>query len=161
MTKPTVYIETSIISFLTSRPSWDLSIVWRQQTTREWWETCREDYLLYISDAVLDEISLGDKSASALRLDAVRDIDILYSTPQSDDLAQILLDSHALPKKAATDAQHISIAACHGMDFLLTWNCKHIANPFTERLFEKIITQNGYRFPVMATPDRFDSRVED
>ena len=155
MTKPSVYIETSIISFLTSRRSWDLSILWYQQTTREWWENCREDYHLHISNVVYNEIALGDSSASALRLEAVRGIELLHTTQQAKDLAQKLLDAHSLPAKATTDALHIALAAYYDMDFLLTWNCKHIANPMTERLFEKIITQNGYRYPVITTPANF------
>ncbi len=159
--KPTVYVETSIISFLTSRPSRDLSIWWYQQTTRDWWETSRENFQLYISYPVYIEISQGDVSASALRLEAVRGIELLRTTSEVEDLAQELLESHSLPAKAATDALHIAIAACYGMDFLLTWNCKHIANPFSERLFQKIITQNGYRYPVITTPVNFDAREED
>ena len=153
--KPTVYIETSIISFLTSRPTRDLSILWYQQMTREWWETCRGNFHLYISYPVYNEISMGDVSASTKRLEAVRGIELLRTTHEAEDLAQQLIESHSLPAKAAIDALHIALAACHGIDFLLTWNCKHIANPFTERLFEKIITQNGYRFPVITTPVNF------
>jgi len=161
MTKPTVYIETSIISFLTSRPSRDLSMLYHQQVTRDWWENCREKYHLYISDPVYTEIAKGDASASTLRLEAVRGIELLPTTPEVDDLAQELLDSHSLPAKAATDAYHIAIAAYHGMDFLLTWNCKHIANPFAERHFRRIITQNGYQYPVITTPVHFDTSEED
>jgi predicted nucleic acid-binding protein len=161
MTKPTVYIETSIISFLTSRPSRDQSIMSFQQMTRDWWETCRENYELRISTAVYDEIALGDKSASALRLEAVRGIEILHFTPQADDLAQKLLDAHSLPKKAATDAQHIALAACHGMNYLLTWNLKHIANATAEPKFRKIITQNGYRYPVITTPPNLSISLEE
>jgi len=159
--KPTVYIETSIISFLTSRPTRDLSILWYQHTTRTWWDNCRENFHLYISYPVYNEISLGDISASASRLEAVRGIELLRTTPGAEDLAQKLLESHSLPAKSAIDALHIALAACHGIDFLLTWNCKHIANPFTERLFEKIIIQNGYRFPVITTPVNFVTHMED
>lgn len=161
MKKQTVYIETSIISFLTSRPSRDLSVLWYQQTTRDWWETCREKFHLYISDIVYNEISMGDASASALRLAAVCGIELLRVTPQVEDLAQALLDQHSLPRKASTDALHIALAAYYGMDFLLTWNCKHIANAAAERLFEKIMTQNGYCHPVITTPVNLSSRVEE
>jgi len=84
--KPIVYIETSIISFLTSRPTRDLSILWYQQMTREWWEHCRENFHLYISYPVYDEISLGDISASASRLEAVRGIELLRTTPEAKNL---------------------------------------------------------------------------
>jgi predicted nucleic acid-binding protein len=159
--KPTVYIETSIISFLTGRPSRDLSVWWYQQTTREWWETCRGNFHLYISQPVYSEIARGDVLASALRLEAIRGIELLRTTPEVENLAQELLDSHSIPAKAATDAFHIALAACHEMDFLLTWNCKHIANPFAERHFQRIITQNGYRYPVITTPVNFDTCEED
>ena len=161
MTKPSVYIETSVISFLTSRPSRDLSILWHQQTTRDWWENCRENFQLYISYPVYAEIQLGDISASALRLEAVRGIELLRTTPEAENLAQKFLESHSFPPKAATDALHVALAACHGMDVLLTWNCKHIANPFAERLFRKIITQNGYQYPEITTPVNFIAREEE
>jgi len=155
MKKPTVYIETSIISFLTSRPTRDWTILWHQQTTREWWETCRENFHLYISDAVFDEIIMGDISASRLRVNAVKGIEVLISTPEAKNLARELMESHTLPPKAATDALHIALAACYNLDYLLTWNCKHIANPKFERTFENIIMQNGYKYPVIASPSQF------
>jgi predicted nucleic acid-binding protein len=155
MKKPTVYIETSIISFLTSRPSRDFTILWFQQMTREWWEICRNDFHLYISDAVYDEIIMGDSHASRLRMEATEGIEILVSTPEVKNLAQELMDSHSLPPKAATDALHIALSAYYGMDFLLTWNCKHIANPHLERTFGNIILQKGYRYPVISTPIQF------
>ena len=161
MAKPTVYIETSVISFLTSRPSRDLSILWYQQTTQDWWEACRKNYRLYVSDAVRKEISSGDVLASRLRIEAVEGIDILISTPEVKDLARELLESHTLPAKAAVDALHIALAAYYGMDFLLTWNCKHIANANFRRTFENIITQKGYKYPVITTPVNLDTGEED
>ena len=161
MTKPSVYIETSVISFLTSRPSRDLSILWHQQTTRDWWEHCRENFHLHVSDAVYDEISSGDVLASRLRIDAVEGIDILISTPDVKELSKELLKSHTLPPKAAVDALHIALAAYYGMDFLLTRNCKHIANANFHRAFEAIITQKGYKYPVITTPENLDTREED
>jgi len=97
--------------------------------TQAWWKTCRGDYHLCISDAVRREISSGDAFASRLRIDATEGIDILISTPEVKNLAQELMESHTLPPKAVTDALHIALSAYYGMDFLLTWNCKHIANP--------------------------------
>ncbi|MCL2118264.1 MAG: type II toxin-antitoxin system VapC family toxin [Planctomycetaceae bacterium] len=114
-----------------------------------------------ISVPVYFEIAKGDVSASALRLEAVRGIEVLRTTPEVENLAQELIESHSIPVKAATDAFHIALAACHGMDFLLTWNCKHIANPVAGRHYRRIITQNGYQYPEITTPVNFDTRMED
>jgi len=147
MKKPTVYIETTIISFLTSRPSRDLSIWWYQHTTREWWDFCRDDFQLYISTPVYDEISRGDISARASRLEAVRGLELLRTTPEAEDLAQELLECHSLPAKASLDALHIALAAYYDMDYLLTWNCKHIANAASERLLKKSLLKTVIAIP--------------
>ena len=128
-----MYLETTIPSYLTSRPSRDLIIAGHQQLTREWWENRRDAFQLFLSQLVIDEASAGDPAAARERLKALRDLPLLDITPEVTELASRILDSGKIPRKAATDAAHIAIAAVHGMDFLVTWNCVHIANATNAR----------------------------
>ena len=126
--KSRLYLETTIPSYLTSRPSRDLIIAGHQAVTREWWEKRRDAFQLYISQLVVDEAGAGDPIAARERLKVLQDLPLLDITPEVADLASSILGSGKIPRKAATDAAHIAIAAVHGMDFLVTWNCAHIAN---------------------------------
>jgi predicted nucleic acid-binding protein len=122
-----VYIETSIVSYLTASPSRDLVRAAHQEVTTEWWAG-RSGFELYISQFVLDEASAGDPAAAAKRLDALRGISLLDVTKDATLLAGKLLGSGALPANARIDAFHVAVATAHGMDYLLTWNYTHIAN---------------------------------
>src|ERR1039458_3299547 len=126
--KSRLYLETTIPSYLTSRPSRDLIIAGHQQVTIEWWENRRETFQLYISQLVVDEAGAGDPVAALKRLKVLQGLSLLDITPEVAELASSILASGKIPRKAATDAAHIAIAAVHGMDFLVTWNCLHIAN---------------------------------
>ena len=126
--KSCVYLETTVPSYLTSRPSRDLIIAGRQALTREWWERRQGTFQIYISQLVLDEAGAGDPAAGRERLKAVQSLPLLDITIEVAELAAAFLASGRIPRKAATDAAHIAIAAVHGMDFLVTWNCVHIAN---------------------------------
>src|SRR5437762_4712977 len=126
--KSRLYLETTIPSYLTSRPSRDLIIAGHQELTREWWEKRRDAFQLYISQLVVDEARGGNPVAARERLKALQDLPLLDIIPEVTELASGILASGKIPRKAATDAAHIAIAAVHGMDFLVTWNCVHIAN---------------------------------
>src|ERR1022692_3376599 len=146
-----LYLETTIPSYLTSRPSRDLIIAGHQQVTREWWEKRRGKFQLYISQLVIDEASAGDPVAARERLKALRDFPLLDLTPEVTELASGILASGKIPRKAATDAAHIAIAAVHGMDFLVTWNCAHIANATNARALASICREHGCDCPVICT----------
>src|SRR5580704_12002146 len=148
-----VYLETTIPSYLTSRPSRDLIVAGHQQITLDWWETQRGAFELYISQLVLDEIGTGDRSAARERLRVVNDLPLLDITSEVAELASSLLASGRIPRKAATDAAHIAIAAVHGMDFLLTWNCAHIANATNAKALASICHAHGCDCPVICTPE--------
>jgi predicted nucleic acid-binding protein len=150
--KPRVYLETTVPSYLTSRPSRDLIIAGHQQITREWWEK-RGDFRLYISQLVIDEVSAGDAAAARERMKVLRDVPLLDIVPEVAELASGILASSVIPRKAATDAAHIAIAAVHGMDFLVTWNCVHIANAVIARALESICRKHGRECPVICTPE--------
>ncbi len=136
--KSKVYIETSIISYLVNRPSRDLILAAHQQVTHEWWNNRRPKFDLYASQAVMDEASEGDEEAAQLRLKVLRGIPLLELRVEALDLAEMIVRHKALPKKASQDALHIAVAAIYGMDYLLTWNCKHIANAVIRRKLQKL-----------------------
>jgi predicted nucleic acid-binding protein len=149
--KPKVYIETSVLSYLTSRPSRDTVIAGNQTTTRGWWER-RADFDLYISVFVIEESRIGDVRAAEARLQAISGVPEIEITPDVALIAEGLLAQASLPAKARLDALHIAVAALGGMDYLLTWNCTHIANPAFRPKIEALIRSYGYEPPVICTP---------
>jgi predicted nucleic acid-binding protein len=151
--KPRLYVETTIPSYLTSRPSRDPIVADHQQLTREWWEKRRDAFHLYISQLVVDEASAGDPAAARERSKVIQDLPLLDITPEVEALASRILASGIIPRKAATDAAHIAVAAVHGLDFLVTWNCVHIANASIARAVAKICRQHGYECPGICTPE--------
>ena len=126
--KETVYLETTVISYLTAWLSRDLIRVAHQQITQDWWVNRRNDFELFVSEFVINEISAGDPGAAAKRLDALDGISLLDANASLETLASRLIRDQALPQKAVTDALHFSVAAVHKIDYLLSWNCRHIAN---------------------------------
>jgi hypothetical protein len=150
--KPTVYIETTIPSYLAARPSRDLIRAAHQQLTREWWEDRRSQFELYVSQVVVQEASGGDPTAAAERLDLLKGIAIVEFTEDARFLGQELLQRIPLPAKAILDAYHVAIAVLSGMDFLLTWNCKHIANATLRRRIDSLCHTYGYVPPLICTP---------
>ena len=149
--KSRIYVETSVISYLTAWPSRDLVRAGHQETTRQWW-AARSTFELYISQLVLDEAAAGDAVAAAQRLEALRDVPLLELTSNATGLGGALIREAALPPKATADALHIAIAATHGMDCLVTWNCTHIANATMRPRIEAICRVNGFEPPVICTP---------
>lgn len=151
MPKPTVYVETSIVSYLTAVGSRDLVHAAHQQLTRSWWDS-RGDFTLVASQAVIEEASAGDPGAAARRLDALRGIPLLNLSDQAVQLATSLIRDGGLPPKARVDAFHVAIATVHGVDYLLTWNCRHIANASLRGKIESICRAARYQPPVICTP---------
>ena len=152
MSKSKVYLETTIISYATAPPSRDVLRTARQIITRDWWQR-REQFDLYVSQAVLRELAAGVPEAAARRLALVEGVAVLDLLDDVGDLAHALLSTSAGPIKAAVDAAHIAIAAVHGMDYLLTWNCKHIANVRTRGKIEEACRQSGFQPPLICTPE--------
>ena len=151
--KSRLYVETTIPSYLTSRPSRDLIIAGHQQITREWWENRRDTFQLFISQLVVDEAGAGDPVAARKRLKVLQGLSLLDITPEVAELASSILASGKIPRKAATDAAHIAIAAVHGMDFLVTWNCVHIANAANAKALAFICRKHAFECPVICTPE--------
>lgn len=148
-----VYLESSVISYLAARPSRDIVATAHQQLTREWWERRRTHFDLYVSIEVLNEIRRGDPAAAQLRLGFVQSLPVLEADDRARALAAEILRSAALPHKAAADAAHIAIAVVNGMDFLLTWNCTHIANGIVQRAISRLSRDMGFEPPTIVTPE--------
>ena len=151
--KPKLYIETSIVSYLTAWPSRDLVTAARQQITRDWWKHERDKFDLYISEFVLNEASQGDSEAAALRLDELRGLSEVKLTERAINLAESLVRQGPLPEKAALDALHIAAAVSGGVDYLLTWNFKHLANATMRNQIEHLCRLEGYEPCVICTPE--------
>ncbi|MBN3884023.1 MAG: type II toxin-antitoxin system VapC family toxin [Nostoc sp.] len=148
----TVYIETSIVGYLTARPSNNLILMANLEATREWWDTRRDQFMLYISQVVLDEVARGDTEIATKRLEIVRDFPLLEVSEAVQNLAAQFIAKSSLPPKAADDALHIAAATVYGLDYLLTWNCKHIANAQIQKKLAQISLDAGYELPTLCTP---------
>jgi predicted nucleic acid-binding protein len=150
---PKVYIETSVVSYLTSQPSRDIVLAAHQQITHSWWST-RARFDLYVSEAVLAEAGGGDRTASARRLSVLATLPVLSITNEVAWLANHFIEVGVLPQKAFVDAVHVAAAATHGMDFLLTWNCKHIANAVIRGRLEALCRTRNLQPPMICTPEQ-------
>ncbi len=159
--KPRVYIETSVVSYLTSRPARDIVIAGRQQVTRDWWTTAPDRFELVISDLVRQEAAAGDPETARTRLAELTSLALLAPTGEAQELAERLIDAGAIPETALQDAAHIGIAAANGIEYLLTWNFRHIANAVTRPLVESVCRRAGFASPVICTPDELMGETND
>ena len=150
--KPRVYIETSIPSYLTARQNNDLRAMANQNTTIEWWENRKPEFDIYISEFVVAESSQGDPEAAARRFNAIENIPELNVTEDVRQLARALVVEGPIPKGSEIDAYHIAVAAVNGMDYLLTWNCVHIANATIRPKVEAVCRNHGFEPPIICTP---------
>jgi predicted nucleic acid-binding protein len=147
-----VYVETSVVSYLVSRPCRDVRVAAWQEITAQWWEQERNRYELFTSELVVAEAAGGDEDAARRRLDRLNDIPTLTIDETARQLAAQLIDQGGVPSEAQADALHISIASIHELDYLLTWNCRHIDNAATKPLIRSICAVAGYRCPEICTP---------
>ena len=161
MDKKTVYIETSIVSYLTARPTSDLLAAAWQKTTVDWWDTQRSRFDLYTSDVTVEEAGKGNPEAATRRLEALSGIPILSITEAVAALSKALLQGRALPATALDDALHIAVSAVHGVNYLLTWNCRHLDNAETKPIMRSVCTIHGYISPEICTPQELMGVFED
>jgi hypothetical protein len=150
--KPKVYLETSVISYLASWPSRDLIVAANQQLTQEWWQVRRKDFDLFISQLVIQEASAGDEGAAQRRLQMVADIPLLTLSEEAVSFADRLVKEGPMPQEAVEDTLHIAVATLNGMDFLLTWNFRHIANATMRYKIERVCRLAGFEPPIICTP---------
>jgi hypothetical protein len=156
-----VYLESSFISYLVSPPSRNLIIAAHQRITLDWWEKRRHAFWCCISETVLGEISVGDADEVRNRLQAVKDLPILSATEDAEALAEVILQQGIFPRTLGTDAAHIAIAAAHEVDYLLTWNCKHLANAQLIRRIRTAYAQCGVEIPWIGTPEELLGENDD
>ena len=156
--KPTAYIETSVVSYLTARPSRDVVVAAFQQITREWWGAAADRFDLVASALVVAEAGAGDTQAARARMTVLEAVTLIEAPPDAERLAQRLIDDGAVPQQAAADAAHIAIAVTNGVDFLVTWNFRHIANAAMRMRIERACRQAGYEPPVICTPNELMGR---
>ncbi len=149
---PKVYLETSIPSYLASRPGNDIRVCANQNISHDWWANQRQHFALYISELVIEESALGDPEAARRRLEFLKDIPILQLNESAKRLAAYLVAQGSLPQKAQLDALHIAVATAHGIEYLLTWNCTHIANAIMRPRIEQACRDCGYEPPIICTP---------
>jgi predicted nucleic acid-binding protein len=148
-----VYIETTIVGHIAGRLHPDPLVALRQQVTRDWWRDEAPRYNVFISQLVLEECSEGDPSAASERLEVVKELDLLEASGKVDDLADGLIAGKAVPASEPRDAFHIAIAAVHGVNYLLTWNYKHIANATLRTRIEEVCRDAGFEPPIICTPE--------
>lgn len=157
-----VYCETSFWSFLNGRPTPLAHIAVKQAATLKWWQEIAPKCDIYVSQFVDDEVRCGESDLAERRMKSLEDaIAVDGNVREALDLAKRLLSLHAIPEREETDASHIVTAAVYGMDVLLTWNCRHMANPVTLPKTAMIIGREGYSCPVIITPQEFLDRREE
>ena len=151
--KAKAYIETTVISYLAAQTSRDLIVAGHQESTHKWWRERRRDFDLFCSQLVVQEASAGDSRAAARRLRLLRGVPVLVATEAIGELARQLTRSGGIPREAPEDAVHVAFAVIHGMDYLVTWNCRHIANAEIRNNLSATCSMAGYQLPVICTPE--------
>lgn len=159
--KPKVYLETTVISYLMARPSRDLRIAAHQQATQDWWHDRRVAFDLYASQFVIQQASQGDKAAVEEHLKVLEETTVLDVTDEALALAEAIVSRRLVPQKATVDAAHIAVATTNAMDYLLTWNLKHIANAVIRGKVESLCRAEGYEPPIICTPEELMEEVDD
>lgn len=151
--KRTVYIETSVVSYYTSRPSRDLLIAARQEATHELWPRLTREYEPYVSALVLEEAGRGDPEQGRLRLEAVKPFMVLDLTDEVLALAERIIAAGGIPAEYPEDSSHVAVSAVNGIEALVTWNFAHLNNPFTRMMVRQAVEDAGYRCPEITSPD--------
>jgi hypothetical protein len=150
----TVYIETTIVSYLVADKNADAAATMRQEFTRLWWEHRRPWFACFISEEVIDEAGAGDPEQVRRRLEALRGMERLPINDAVGELAAAFLETGAMPRKAARDAVHLAVAACSGIDFLMTWNYRHLANAQILRRLSLEAEKAGWHLPYVCSPQQ-------
>ena len=148
-----VYLETSFISYLVARPSRDVIVAGHQQATQEWWANRRSQFECSVSQVVVDEASLGDPAEVQKRLAIIAGLPTLDVTEDAKALATAIMAAGMLPAHAFPDAAHVAVSAVHAVDYLLTWNCKHLANAQITRRIAVVCEKLNHKMPIICTPD--------
>ena len=159
--RKTSYIETSVVSYSTARPSNDLLVAAWQKVAVDWWDVQRNKLDPYTSGITIDEAGRGDSEAASRRLEALSDISILPVTEAVAELSRAFLDKKAIPARALNDSLHIAVSAVHGIDYLLTWNFRHIDNAEIKPVIRRICIMYGHTSPEICTPQELMGGFKD
>ncbi|MDE0220774.1 MAG: type II toxin-antitoxin system VapC family toxin [Spirochaetaceae bacterium] len=155
-----MYIETTVISYLTARPARDVVVAGHQQSTRDWWETASRRFELVVSELVRQEAGIGDQDAARARFSILDSLATLDASAGSDGLSETLVRTAAVPHTAIRDAAHIAIAAANGVEYLVTWNFRHIANAVARPLIESACRTAGFEPPTICTPEELMEDID-
>ena len=147
-----VYIDTSVVSYLTARPTLDMMTAARQVETIEWWTMESRHFDLFSSEVAIEEASRGNADAAKRRVEVLREMTILTLNDDAAELALALVTGRAVPAEAKVDADHIAIATVNNIDYILTWNLSHIANSVTIPIISEICEREGYNRPIITIP---------
>ncbi len=148
----TVYIETTVVSYLVANPSQDRILAAHQEITREWWREERVHYRCVTSEEVIREASLGDPIMSTRRVEVLAELPVLQTDDAVRLLAKELQREQLLPQTMFSDALHAAVASLHNLDYLLTWNCRHLANPHLQKKLRAFMARRGLTLPEICTP---------
>lgn len=159
--KPSLYVETSVIGYLTSWPRQDVTVAGHQNTTKLWWSTAVERFDLFVSQVVVRECSDGDSDAVRARLASIDDRSVLPITLETEALAAALVQGNAVPESQPNDALHIALAAVHRVQYLVSWNFRHIVNASLRPAIERVCREAGYHPPIICTPEELLEENDD
>ena len=151
--KKSIYLETTVVSYYTSKPGRDIIVLAHQEITREWWHKSIKQFEIFISEVVIEEASMGDPEAAKRRLEELRDFPHLELNDKVEETAQMYMEKLEIPEKAFRDAAHLAVASVHNIDYLVTWNCKHLANGEIIRKLRDISKDLGIHTPIICTPE--------
>ena len=159
-TKPKVYVETTVVSYLVARPSHDVTLAARQQATRQLWEEYSDHFEFIISNVVVGEVRAGDPIAAQRRLDVLTDLTVLDMSPEANLFAQNLVNAGAVPQALGPDAQHIAIATVNNIEYLISWNYKHIVNETKRQLINQVCRDSGFQPTTVCTPTELIEEIQ-
>ncbi len=151
--KESIYLETTVVSYYTSKPSRDIIVLAHQEITRQWWPTAIRRYNVFISEVVIEEAGFGDPEAAKRRLEELKDFPHLELNDKVEEIAQIYMERLEIPEKSFRDAAHLAVASVHNIDYLITWNCTHLANGEIIKKLMKINSSFGISTPIICTPE--------
>ena len=152
--KQKIYIETSVVSYLVARPSRYIVVAAHQASTSDFWDRL-DNYAVFISDIVIQEASRGDETQATRRCQMLEAFQVLKIDDEVKELARKFLLKRIVPEKCPEDALHIAVAAANGMDMVVTWNFKHINNPFIRKRIRQVVEEDGWGCPEICSPEEF------
>ena len=153
MEKPTLYMETTIPSYLLAEPSHDVLVLARQEITRMWWKRDNARYAIFVSEVVIREAGKGNRKEAEKRSEFLQQFPSLVATPETQRLTELYIEKGVVPIGNAEDAAHLALASVHQIEFLCTWNFKHLANVLALRRFRQVNEKRGLFVPQVCTPE--------